>query len=160
MINDLEAKYQNTLQKLADLQQKESQMELTQNAKDDETANKLNNLHAAYLKHDLQINETKHIEEGTVNCGGTDGWTHGKTTMPGHSGKYIDVSVKFAQPYTSSPVVYVATQDLYINQAQHAYFQVNVVKQDLTGFTVRCSIWDNSDHSLWELRVAWISVHH
>ena len=98
--------------------------------------------------------ELKHVEQGKASCGDSNTWTH-----DGTGSMHSDVTVKFAQPYKSTPLVHIGVQDAYINRDWHAYFTLNVISKDATGFTIRCTLWDNGGHRLSSLNVGWISLY-
>jgi len=102
-----------------------------------------------------QVEDLQHVEQGKAVCGNTDNWVSDKATGTMRS----DVTVKFAHPYKSAPLVHLGVQDASINHNFHAYFTVNVVRTDQTGFTVRCTIRDNGgSHHMSALNVGWISL--
>ena len=107
----------------------------------------------------MRLNESRHIEQGSLNFGDSRSWTVA-TWQPkdGPQGyHYKDMSVSFRKDYNSVPIVHVSVDDFNTNKDYDAYFHVDLLNVTTQGFTVRASVNQVSGYNFINLRLNWIS---
>ena len=106
-----------------------------------------------------QLDESRHIEKGSVDFGSSHQWKDGKSANKddGYRYTYRDSSVKFSSIYKASPIVHIGLDDAWMHRDYNTYYFVDLLSVDVSSFTIRCSIRDFSDHYI-DLRLNWLSL--
>jgi len=112
------------------------------------------------LKSDMQ--ESKHVETGTVDCGSSYHWPTGSGTVTHNGNSYYTglenhVKGSFHSKFSSPPVVFLSTSYLVVAENHHVFYGIKVVNVTTEDFMVRCDTW-NSDSLVQTLEVDWIAV--
>merc|ERR1712150_139116 len=117
------------------------------------------------LQHRLDIlqadvNESKHVETGSLHCGGpSDSWPKAGDGFFGH-GYFLhqkNATATFQKSYPTPPVVFLSTNFLFIPKDQHVHYATQLLHVDQHGFSIRCGS-GVSGFTVEDLGVSWISV--
>lgn len=115
------------------------------------------------LKMDMQ--ESKHVEQGMVNCGSSNNWPAGSGTVTHNNldgyrptGRENRVKGSFQRKFSSPPVVFVSPSYLVVGSDHHVWYGIKVVDVTTDGFTVRCDTRDGSGTLLETLEVDWVAI--
>ena len=101
----------------------------------------------------LQLDEARHVENGTLLCGPSTTWTG--------AGYSKTVTGTFAEVYPTPPIVHLGVVEnrVSIHDTYNSYYRVSLVSVGNTSFSIKC---DHSGHNytplFHALSVQWISV--
>ena len=112
-----------------------------------------------------QISRNSHVESGTVWCGDSSKYNDGMVMVNTEDGSTFEsktkqVPVRFSRSYGTTPLVFLVMQDAWWEKEKNAGITVEAVHITKQGFTARCAIYKNINHSIWDLRVRWLSLPH
>ena len=109
-----------------------------------------------------EVSRLGHVEQGTVDCHGSDAWRDGwfaagwNPSGGFHASK--SVRVNFRKPYIIPPVVQLSIIAFYNAENKHEEYAAVVEDVDTLGFTVSCMTYDDGLFAVRDMDVAWISV--
>lgn len=116
----------------------------------------------ASLKADVQ--HSKHVESGSLQCGNSDSWTKGTggKTMHHNYGYFTlqrNMTQTFKTDYATPPVVFLSINHLIsLDSMPGLHYATKLVHVDQHSFTLTCGNYDNPHYKLQDIEVDWIAV--